>query len=88
MSRNQNERPWWDGREVVRRPDVPTGLDPDALCLYRTDEERRLGHAAVRRFAEGIAQQARTASVEELAGWLLVTADSQSALPSVESHPE
>ncbi len=82
---NKTEGPWWDERNVVRRPDVPTGLDPDALCLYRTDEERQLGHAALHDFAEGIARQARTASVEELAGWLLEADTGQTDLPPVES---
>lgn len=34
------ERPWWDGRCVVRRPDVPGHLDVSSLQLIRSEEER------------------------------------------------
>jgi hypothetical protein len=33
---------WWEGRRVVRRPDVPGHLNVDALQLIRSDEERRV----------------------------------------------
>jgi hypothetical protein len=33
--------PWWDGRQVAIRPDVPgPAFDPDDLVLVRSDEER------------------------------------------------
>lgn len=33
--------PWWDGRQVAIRPDVPgPGFDPMDLVIIRTDEER------------------------------------------------
>jgi hypothetical protein len=35
------EDPWWDGREVAIRPDVPSReFDPEDLVLVKTDDER------------------------------------------------
>lgn len=35
----RQETPWWDGRAVVRRGDVPS-VDVESLNLIKTDEER------------------------------------------------
>ncbi len=34
------DRPWWDGRCVVIRPDVPGHLDISSLALIRSERER------------------------------------------------
>jgi hypothetical protein len=39
--------PWWNGRCVAFRPDVPAGLNVDDLCLIRTDEERAIMHERI-----------------------------------------
>lgn len=40
--------PWWDGRRVAIRPDVPgPKLDPEALVLIRTDDERVAAQAKI-----------------------------------------
>jgi hypothetical protein len=39
--RISKKTPWWDGRRVAIRPDVPGfDFDPEALVLIRSDEER------------------------------------------------
>jgi hypothetical protein len=38
---SDGDEPWWDGRRVAIRPDVPgRKLDPEALVLIKTDRER------------------------------------------------
>jgi len=40
--------PWWDGRRVAIRPDVPgPHFDPDALVLIRSDQERVAAQARI-----------------------------------------
>lgn len=40
QSEESDDPPWWDGRQVAIRPDVPgRALDPGDLVLIRTDEE-------------------------------------------------
>lgn len=39
-SEEGDDPPWWDGRQVAIRPDVPgREFDPGDLVLIRTDEE-------------------------------------------------
>jgi hypothetical protein len=39
--RKEKPRPWWDGRQVAIRPDVPgSHFDPGDLVLIETDDER------------------------------------------------
>jgi hypothetical protein len=42
----RRERPWWHGRCVVIRPDVPN-LDVSSLQLIRSDGERREIYARI-----------------------------------------
>jgi hypothetical protein len=35
-----DRNPWWEGRAVVIRPDVPN-VDVDSLSLVKTNKERR-----------------------------------------------
>jgi hypothetical protein len=40
--------PWWEGRQVAIRPDVPgNDLDPDDLVLIESDEERLEADVAI-----------------------------------------
>ena len=46
--RPDGEEPWWEGRGVAIRPDVPgPGIDPEVLVLIRTDEERVAAQAKI-----------------------------------------
>jgi hypothetical protein len=60
--------PWWDGRQVAIRPDVPgTSFDPADLILVRNDSERLAAQAGIERCVD----EAKTKSSEELwPGWL------------------
>jgi hypothetical protein len=66
--RRTASRPWWDGRQVAIRPDVP-GRDFDAgdLVLVRTDEERDQINAGIDRY---VAEQEGNKSDNELDDWL------------------
>lgn len=45
--------PWWDGRQVAIRPDVPgPEFDPGDLVLIRTDEERLAAQAGIDKFVD------------------------------------
>jgi hypothetical protein len=67
--RRTSERdPWWDGRHVAIRPDVPgVKLDVGDLVLARTDEERDQVNVGIDRYATEVA---RSKSDDELADWL------------------
>jgi hypothetical protein len=40
--------PWWEGRRVAIRPDVPgPSFDPESLVLIRSDEERMAAQAKI-----------------------------------------
>jgi hypothetical protein len=46
----RREKPWWDGRNVVIRPDVPgRNFNPEAMVLFKTPGERARGNAAIDR---------------------------------------
>jgi hypothetical protein len=48
--RLDGDEPWWEGRGVAIRPDVPgPGFDPEALVLIRSDEERSAAQAKISR---------------------------------------
>jgi hypothetical protein len=66
--RETGSRPWWDGRQVAIRPDVP-GREFDAgdLVLVRTDEERDQINAGIDRY---VAELERNTSDNELDEWL------------------
>lgn len=61
-------RPWWDGRQVAIRPDVP-GLEFDVgdLVLVRTDVERDEINAGIDRYAT---EMESATSDNELDDWL------------------
>lgn len=62
-------RPWWDGRQVAIRPDVP-GHEFDAgdLVLVRNDMERDQINGAIDRYATE--ESERDSSDDELEAWL------------------
>jgi hypothetical protein len=66
--RGTGSRPWWDGRQVAIRPDVP-GREFDAgdLVIVRTDEERDQINAGIDRYVEELE---RNTSDNELDNWL------------------
>jgi hypothetical protein len=46
-----DQSPWWDGRQVAIRPDVPSrGFDPDDLILVKTDNERLASQTRINRY--------------------------------------
>lgn len=48
--RTDDDEPWWDGRRVAIRPDVPgPEFDPEDLVLIRTDDERIAAQAKINR---------------------------------------
>ena len=61
-------RPWWDGRQVAIRPDVP-GREFDAgdLILVRSDTERDQINGGIERFATELESGT---SDDDLDGWL------------------
>jgi hypothetical protein len=45
--------PWWDGRQVAIRPDVPgPALDPGDLVLIKSDTERIEAQTGISRFVD------------------------------------
>jgi hypothetical protein len=66
--RGTDSRPWWDGRQVAIRPDVP-GREFDAgdLVLVRTNEERDQINAGIDRY---VAELEHNTSDNELDDWL------------------
>jgi hypothetical protein len=45
-----NDDPWWNGRQVAIRPDVPgPDFDPETLVLVRSDKERPAVEARIDR---------------------------------------
>jgi len=66
--RGTDSRPWWDGRQVAIRPDVP-GREFHAgdLVLVRTDEERDQINAGIDRY---VAELEHNMSDNELDDWL------------------
>lgn len=48
--RPDGDDPWWEGRGVAIRPDVPgSEIDPEVLVLVRTDDERIAAQAKINR---------------------------------------
>jgi len=84
MSHNRNEKPWWDERVTVSRPDVPSELNTATLGMYRTDEEREEGGTKVQLFVEEIKAAAR--EDPDFAKWL-GEVDTVGPLPPAE-YPE
>jgi hypothetical protein len=50
--RDQSD-PWWDGRQVAIRPDVPgQSFDPRNIVLVRSDSERLEAQVGIDRFVD------------------------------------
>jgi hypothetical protein len=63
----ENKYPWWEGRAVVRRPDVPADLNVDHLILPRSDGERVWMH---QRVDELVAAECQRPLEERWPDWL------------------
>jgi len=64
----QDSDPWWDGRQVAIRPDVPgTAVDPGDLVLIKNDTERLQVQAGIDRSVD---ETKKKSSAELWPQWL------------------
>jgi hypothetical protein len=82
--RNGGDEPWWDGRRIAIRPDVPgPKLDPEALILIRSDDECVAAQAKIDDSINGMKQK----SLQDLWPEWLWKADDDLALHQ-EAHSD